>query len=178
MLIKLGSAIRKSGGSVTKETLEGMVAEYRNSSLANEEKLRFSHFKVEEVIQLFVDNGVMSKGALDHIIPNHGMKIYLGRHTNEDNCPEGQAYHANNEPYYMGRDTTIICTTVITPGKFHYADKLKDKIDTALMPGAKFGDPDEALDQSSTYPPDNPYNPAPSPKPDPCDIFDVGNNCD
>ncbi len=178
MLVKLGSTIQKDGGSVNRKTLEEMVMAYRTNPTAQDEKLFYSHFKVEEIIQLLIDNGALSAGAIGHVVANHGMKIYIGRHTNEDNCPVGRAYYPGTDrPYYMNRDTTIVCTTIMKDGSFRYEDKLELNKDTVMMPGMKFDDPGEALDQSSTYPPDNPYSPPPVPEPSPCDAFDIGHPC-
>ena len=112
----------------------------------------------------------MSSGAMGHVIKDRGVKIYVGQHTDASNCPPNRAD-------YVGSDTTIICTTTIKEiSTFHYEDHLINEKNSILL-SANTNKSGEALDQSSTYPPDNPYSPTPIPEPTPCDAFDIGHPC-
>ncbi len=169
MLIQLGTNNKIFGGRIKKETVKSMVQYYRKQ--ASSGTLFYAHFSVDEIIQLLVDNGAITKGALSHIIPDHGLKIYIGKHDDVTNCPIGR-------PDYMDKDTAILCTTFITDEKkFCYSDKLKNKKNYIAISGTRLGTDGDALDQSSTYPPDNPYAaipPIPVPVGEDPDNFDVG----
>lgn len=164
MLLKLDGETDKLAGRINKKTVKEMVNAYRKKPSANQ--LCYAHFGLEEVIQLFIENGVMSSGAMSHIIKDRGVKIYIGQHTHIDNCPPRRSD-------YVGCDTAIVCTTIIRdPLTFRYEDQLTDRKDSILVSVNRLKS-GEALDQSSTYPPDNPYNPAPSPMPNPPEIYDI-----
>jgi len=169
MLIKLDDDNKFLGGRVDKAMVKSMVYDYRNVPA---EKLFYAHFQVAEILQLLVDNGAISEGALGHIMPNYGVKIYIGQHNHISNCPQGR--HED----YMGKNTMIVCATFITDEKkFRYSDKLVNKRDTILLSGARLDNNGNALDQSSTYPPDNPYQgqpPIPIPSGEEPDTYDVG----
>lgn len=78
---------------VDTQTIVDMVKEYRKNHSIDPNCLKFIHFNLQEVIQLFIDNGVldpdealsdqMDEGGLG----GYGLKIYLGNHVNNSTVP-------------------------------------------------------------------------------------------
>ena len=156
MLVKLGES-KFVGEMIDRATVKEMVKAYRKRTEILNAPLLYSHFGIEELFKFLIANRVISKGALDHInIPaaedgeGFGLKIYLANHNKIENCP------SERSDAYLEKDTTILCTTVIKDAKkYQYRDQLKDDKDSILISAADAAG--GGFDQTSTYPPDNPF---------------------
>ncbi len=158
------------GVRIKREEVRKMVYDYREEN-KTETKLFYAHFSLSEILELFADNNVLPEDMIkslqtqttQNFIKDYGFKIYLGKYGNTASAPADETY--------KGCITTIVCNTIITAEKFHYADKLK--VDEVFLIAAKKkmaeGDP-PYLDQANICPPEYAIN---DPK---CD-YDVYYEC-
>ena len=179
MLVQLDEQTRGRGG-VKKKQIKQMVKHYRGNSKPSE-KLKYAHFRLEDILDLFVKNQVLHPKIIDLINnntevqahhKNYGVKIYLGKHKVVETCPTDG--HLKPEEY-LDKVTTIICNTdlvasAVNNGPFKgFKDILSDN-DYVLLPTSKSGDPTEpgdGLDQAEICPP--------FPNADD-EIYDIGND--
>jgi len=160
MKLKFGEENNFLAGRISPETVKKMVQKHRKGDPLNK-KLKYAHFNVYEVLELFIDNEVLPAAICKQIkekvnqeyIKKYGLKIYLGKHD-KDSCPE-------NRPDYENRVTTILCNTeVISAEKNQYADKAIIEKNALLIatPSKGTRPPEDGyLDQTSICPPDNPF---------------------
>lgn len=177
MLFEITEGEPIHGAGFKKAVVKKMVKTYRGK-YENLEVLKSAHFTVDEVITLFIKNGILPEEVKKMIkIPNqgakkYGVKIYMGTHT--DHITYG------DRGDYNGMDTTIMCNTIVY-SKNHYLDMLDDKKSDeikyiAIPISKKDGEinPGDGLDQATICPPDCPKEECPSPNPS--DGYDLGND--
>ena len=140
-----------SGLVVNKDVIIDMVNTYRynHATAGDPNYLRFIHFSLQEVIQLFIaneviDSTVFTEDQLD-AMGKYGLKIYLGNHTKINNCPD-------NNPAYLNKDTAILCNTLLTNNI--WSDLLKDTVTVANS--ISISGAGEGLDRGSICPPNCP----------------------
>jgi len=165
MIIKLNDGEKShTGKPFKKDEVKEMVNAYRKL-IDPDKDLKFAHFTVYEILELFVDNKIIPKAVLSQInkpseTTEYGVKIYIGRHSTERTCPTGRI----ND--YLNRNTAIICNTEILGFK-KYLDILDNtKSISMAVPG-----PGDAIDQATICPPDCPEGTYTNPS----DGYDVGN---
>ncbi|TCC93429.1 hypothetical protein EZ428_01260 [Pedobacter frigiditerrae] len=172
MEIQLNSAKQKGfinpAGPVNKKMVKDMVQAYRKKYEIIGDLLHFSHFGIEEILKLCIDNGVLDKNVLSMVKPvpadyeGFGIKIYIGNHFNQTTCPSSSLH-------YEKMNTTILCNTKIKSSKNHlYLDMLTDNKDTVAISTGGNG-----LDQTAICKPDCAGGQVPTP-PEPADGYDVG----
>ncbi|WP_199136175.1 hypothetical protein [Pedobacter sp. ASV12] len=166
-------------GGIKKDDIKQMVRHYRGANVLKK-KMKYAHFRLEDVLELFVKNEVLPKKIIDLInndaevkshIKKYGLKIYLGKHKIQRTCPtDGQAKPED----YLNKVTTILCNTdlkesTVLSGPFKgFKDMLKDN--KFLLVGAERAtttDPGDGLDQAEIAPP---FNAADE------EIYDIDNN--
>ncbi len=143
MLVKLNSSDKRFSGKLDAKTVKKMVDAYRKPTKPKK-PINFAHFSVKEVLDLFIDNGIIESytdGARPRPAEGFGLKIYLGNHVDSTTCP-------TKYPEYEGHDTTILCNTLIKgDGDFH--DILRNDVSILLaLPDEEYG-----LDQTFICPP-------------------------
>lgn len=142
---------------IDKKTISEMVKAYRQKHAADPDAVKYIHFNMKEVIQLFIDNAIVDKDRpLNDQLGNldvFGLKIYLANHTAASNCPPGQ------EAQYLHKDTVILCNTALNNATKTWEDQLKsssaktDENNAVVILGAG-----EGLDRGSMCPPNCPGN--------------------
>lgn len=164
MIIKLGEDKSFTGKQFKKAEVKKMVQDYR-ATIDTKKELNFAHFTVKEILDLFIENGVI-KGPVTLQKPDigieYGVKIYIGKHTTTNTCPPYR------EADYKDKNTTIICNTKVI-GFRKYLDILDD---TKAITIPIANDPGDGLDQATVCPPDCGDG---VPDDGPRDGFDVGN---
>lgn len=148
---------------VDKGTIKEMVTGYRvKHSTTDPNYVKFIHFNLKEVLQLFIDNGIIkSADSVASQLNNlqfYGLKIYMGTHTAEDNCPVNPDPTKPNP--YLGRDTAILCNTELDVPSRTWKDQLKDT--TPGVSSVSVLGTGDGLDQGSICPPDCPGSPDPN----------------
>ena len=98
---------------IDKNTVKAMVSAYRTKHKIDPKCLKFVHFNLMEVIQLFIDNEMINPsvpltGANEKDYSILVLKIYLGTHLTEADSPPNPGSGTNP---YIGMDTAIICNT-------------------------------------------------------------------
>lgn len=148
--LKLFAAPLPANNLFNKKAVKEMVRAYR---VANKGGLKYAHFKVAEVLKLFIVNKVLDpkKTVEDQLtaVENYGMKIYLGTHISDDTL--SHITDPRKKAKYIGKTTTILCNTNISTDPTHDA-LFKDILDdiVAIAVGDNYG---SALDQAETAPP-------------------------
>jgi hypothetical protein len=162
MPIKLTDPVHHplDGLRVGKQTIKDMVTGYRTIHAGDPNKcLKFIHFNLQEVIQLFIDNGVLDSEVplsdqLDQDgLAIYGLKIYLGNHVDATTIPPndpGSTYS------YLHKDTAILCNTVLTNRT--WIDQLDDSADAGNS--ISILGTGDGLDRGSICPPSCPTTPA------------------
>jgi len=155
-------------GPINKAMVKKMVQTYRKKYEIISDLLHYSHFGVEEILKLFIDNKVLKPEALSMIMEapegyeGFGIKIYLGNHFDLTTCPQTNAH-------YEKKNTTILCNTKIKDSKKHlYLDMLTDNKDSVALSTGGYG-----LDQTAICKPDCADGEIPT-HPNPQDGYDVG----
>lgn len=163
-----------NGLKINRQLVNDMHKSYMTNQVAP--KLRFGQFTVKEVLQLFIDNGILAKGKFTPselaALEEKGLKIIIGNHFDAITCPPNRST-ANKEPTYRDKNTVILTNTwldkTLSPGQ---DPKSKGKW-TFLLNGNKLeGNPtnfisiagaiqlqfleDNGLDRSVICPPDCP----------------------
>lgn len=178
MLVQLDEKSKGRGG-IKKKEIKQMVKHYRGSSPLSK-KLKYAHFKLEDILDLFVKNEVLHPKIIE-LIDNdievqahhkkYGVKIYLGKHKVLETCPTNGQLKPEE---YLNKITTIICNTdlvasAVSRGPFKgFKDILSDD-NYILLPTSRLDRPTEAgdgLDQAEICPP--------FPNTDE-EIYDIGN---
>ncbi|SHN07388.1 hypothetical protein [Mucilaginibacter sp. OK098] len=136
-----------NGLIVNRDTIKAMAQKYRANHNTDPNCLKFIHFSLKEVIQLFIDNEVIdSTKTIDaqmNGLQFFGFKIYLGNHVDLLTCPPS-AIIPNP---YLGMDTAIICNTQLDVASKTWKDQLKPGTSVTIL-GAG-----EGLDRGSICPP-------------------------
>jgi hypothetical protein len=179
MLVQLDEKPEGRGG-IKKKQIKQMVKHYRENS-ATSENLKYAHFRLEDILDLFVKNEVLHPKIIDLIVNDsevqshnkkYGVKIYLGKHKVLETCPTNGQLKPEE---YLNKVTTIICNTdlaasEVSKGAFKgFKDILSDN-DYILMPTSRNDgsiEPGDGLDQAEVCPP--------FPNPDE-EIYDIGND--
>lgn len=110
------------------KTVKKMVYAYRLTHRSDPYALKFTQFDIVEVLKLFVENKILSQGSFDNVIKengdlsNHGMKIYLGTHTEIEDCPD-------RHRKFLNHDTPILCTTKLVESKDEDNNTVKKWVD-------------------------------------------------
>jgi hypothetical protein len=145
-----------------------MVQTYRSKYELIVDPFHFSHFGVEEILKLCIDNEVLKPEVLSMIMEapegyeGFGLKIYLGNHYDLTTCP-------TTSKNYEKKNTTILCNTKIKDSKKHlYLDMLTDNKHSVALSTGGYG-----LDQTAICKPDCAQGQIPIP-PDPQDGYDIG----
>jgi hypothetical protein len=130
MLFKLNDPTKFApAAKLDAKLVKAMVDAYRKHPDTKPTSLKFAHFEVDEILQLFIDNKIIESYVRNPnpIAGSYGLKIYIGNHYDMSTCP-------TNASDYVGFNTTILCNTVMMNaklGEFH--DLLKDN-DTVALP--------------------------------------------
>ena len=93
--------------SINKPMIKMMVKYYRQHRMPDKNCLKFAHMPVADIINLFVDNGIIPKltPADQNKIAIYGLKLYMANHANDlTTIPPGKLQ-------YLPCDTIIICNT-------------------------------------------------------------------
>jgi len=143
MPIKLNDSAKNLNQRFKRKDVKDMVQYHRNN--APFKKLHYSHFKLEEILNLFKDNGVIDfttplQSQLV-TIKRHGVKLYPGVHFKLETCL--------GKPEYLKHSNIIICNTEIDSNNC-YNDMLDDnKYHSITMAGENDG-----LDMGKICPPE------------------------
>jgi hypothetical protein len=147
---------------VNKDVIKTMVQTYRTKHAADPNCLKFIHFNLYEVFQLFIANGILS--STDTVanvlttLPIYGLKIYLGNHYDLTTCPE----MAEDPNPYLNMDTAIVCNTKLDIPSRTWIDLLVDSNTAALNNSVTIAGmgtntaADDGLDRGSLCPPNCP----------------------
>lgn len=132
-----------------KKAVFEMVKEYRKGKDPNKD-LMYSHFALDEILQLCIDNGVLDAGkTIKDQLANaatKGLKLYLGKHKPDLIGEYGK---------YKELTTVIICNTEVKSKKdYKYEDLLKNKKNTVSIAVPYLSPSGEALDMTNICPPD------------------------
>ena len=162
------TSLAGTAGPINKATVKKMVQAYRIKYELIVDRFHFSHFGVEEILKLCIDNEVLKPEVLSMIMEapegyeGFGLKIYLGNHYDLTTCP-------TTSKNYEKKNTTILCNTKIKDSKKHlYLDMLTDNKHSVALSTGGYG-----LDQTAICKPDCAEGETPTP-PDPQDGYDVG----
>ncbi|MGE6220011.1 hypothetical protein ACQKCH_09305 [Nubsella zeaxanthinifaciens] len=142
-------------GELGRADIRDMVKHYRKPSTYP--KLKYSHFRLEEILQVFSKNKVLPQNVIDAInhpdsqqhIANYGVKIYIGRHKNGNTLPE-----VNNNGKYLNKGTTILVNTDLhkkTGDKKGFKDMLDEKL--LIIGGEGIDEDGVGLDRAEIEPP-------------------------
>ncbi|CAN5509430.1 hypothetical protein BH09BAC6_BH09BAC6_26530 [soil metagenome] len=149
---------------VNRNVIKEMVRTYRfNHSPNDPDCVKFIHFNLREVLELFIKNEVINPDAsinsqLD-TVQYCGFKIYMGNHYNIDTCPQMAAtVPAGTANPYLHKDTAIICNTYLDPLTGTWKDKFAAAPTGDYVSVASAG---EGLDRGSLCPPNCPGTPDP-----------------
>jgi len=161
MPLKLENAHPLEGNSIGKDTILEMVTAYRLEHSLDPHSLNFIHFNLQEVLQLFIDNGAIDSSVplVDQMsyLKYWGLKIYLGYHTSTSNCPDDSGHNPNR---YLKKDTAILCNTKLNTATKTWEDQITsdpaegEKANYVSLLGAGDG-----LDRGSICPPNCPPTP-------------------
>ncbi|MDQ8006397.1 MAG: hypothetical protein REI64_16460 [Pedobacter sp.] len=165
MIVKVTNKDEKDlkDGELGRKDIWEMVQHHRLEK--NPKDLKYAHFKLKEILQLFINNKVLPETIgklLSEVIDspkinNHGVKIYLGRHAKPETCPKPSGTLTSAD--YLHRATTIILTTNLEkiPGdkKKGFRDMLtlpkSSEEHFVLIPG--FKEEGQGLDRAEIEPP-------------------------
>lgn len=150
MLFKLNDSTKFApAAKLTAKDVKAMVDAYRKHTDTKSTSLKFAHFEVDEILQLFIDNKIIDSYVRNPnpITGPYGLRIYIGNHYDINTCPVGSSA-------YLGYNTTILCNTVmIDPKKGEFHDLLKDDDTIAIPMQEKVRNIDSyALDQTYICP--------------------------
>lgn len=146
MPIKLNDPAKLVSKRFKRKDVKDMVQEYRNEHFSPSD-LKFTHFTVKEILELFIDNGIIDKNRtlVDqmNVLDTKGVKMYLGKHFKPETCQE--------MPHYLTFSNIIICNTdIVDAKKRHFKDMLDDtKHHSFMLAGVN-----EGLDMGHICPPD------------------------
>ncbi|HTM99625.1 MAG TPA: hypothetical protein VL088_12810 [Pedobacter sp.] len=132
-----------------RKTIKEMVVAYRENQ-PTQKRFNYAHFGAEEVIKLFIDNGIISNVEFNNE-ERFGLKIYMGNHFELANCPGNDDVE---KARYLNFDTAILCNTIIR-GEYQFEDILTSQENIILS--SQSTDPNDGgygLDQSVLCPPD------------------------
>ncbi|RZJ64781.1 MAG: hypothetical protein EOO47_26555 [Flavobacterium sp.] len=135
--------------SVVKE----MVVAYRKKPEAKD-SLKYAHFNVYEVLELFMVNNVLSPTLIKAItaeeanIKKFGLKIYLASHCFDLTDPLPGSINADD---YKDKTTTVLCNTKIGHG---FRDLLDDQSSISIATSSNI-EQGQGLDQAEICPPYN-----------------------
>lgn len=132
-----------------KKAVFEMVKEYRKGKNPDKD-LMYSHFALDEILQLCIDNGVLdaSKTIAAQLTSaaTKGLKLYLGKHRQDLIGEYGK---------YKELTTVIICNTAVKSKKdYKYEDLLKNKKHSVSVGVPTLSTRGEALDMTNICPPD------------------------
>ncbi|WP_316769509.1 hypothetical protein [Pedobacter frigiditerrae] len=165
MLVQLDEK-SKDRGAIKKKDIKKMV-KYHRGGVALSKKLKYAHFRLEDILDLFVKNGVLHSKIIDLLendldVQQHnkdyGVKIYLGKHKELKTCPPNGRLKPEE---YLKKTTTIICNTdlansAISSVNFKgFKDMLEDHkclLIASARPKSPT-DPGDGLDQAEICPP-------------------------
>lgn len=118
----------KDDHSIKKSQLIKMINGYKDHPEGGKddtgtlrELTRFAHFPVSRILELFVDNKIVSSDdTIADLLSNktHGLKIYFSQHMDKDDCPV-------DFKNYVGRNTTVLVNTELNAEK-KWDDMLDD----------------------------------------------------
>ncbi|SFH29752.1 hypothetical protein [Pedobacter insulae] len=170
MSLESVGANRNHSVKMDRQTIKEMVVAYRENRPI-QKNFNYAHFGAEEVIQLFIDNGIISNVEFNNT-EKFGLKIYIGNHFELSNCPgSNEAERAR----YLNFNTTILCNTIIR-GAYQFEDILTNEANMTTL-SADSSDPNDGgygLDQSVLCPPDCMEECIPDANEQDYCIFDVG----
>lgn len=153
---KLNDPQKKFELRLKKSDVEKMVNQYRSTRAP--EKLKFAHFNLKEILDLFVDNKILDRKKLDLSmlvdVKKRGLKLYLGHHLDGTYCP--------GKPGYKGYDTIVACNSkLLDDGRFEdMLDDTKDyDNDSVIFLG--YDPSGEGLDMAQICPPECPQDDPP-----------------
>lgn len=115
MLFKITD--EKEAGNISKEDIKIMIDHYRDSKSSNLPPLKYAHFRLEDLLEFFMETGALHKKLADLLKENeilehskkYGLKIYLGRHKNLTTIPtDGR----NLKTKYLDKATPILLNTI------------------------------------------------------------------
>lgn len=139
-----------------KGTIKDMVMTYRSNHSSDKNCLKFIHFSLDEVISLFIKNGMIDPdipiSEQTDNLPGFGLKIYVGTHMTKYDTPPSTA---TVNPY-IGKDTAILCNTLCNNRTWE--DQLKVASADGNAPGnfVTITALSIGLDKGSICPPDCP----------------------
>ncbi|WP_113639323.1 hypothetical protein [Nubsella zeaxanthinifaciens] len=145
----MATKLENEGKFLDRATIKSMVDAYREKNKQNVDALKYAHFKIEDILQLCVNNKILPETVLTQIekptdpkAKGYGLKIYLGIHLD--------GTYPSDKPDYKGATTTILCNTQIIEGK-GFKDMLKHTDPSILN---KLGDDEgTGLDRAEIEPP-------------------------
>ncbi len=170
MSVKLTGSSGSHSARMDRKTIKGMVVAYRENQ-SEQKRFNYAHFGAEEIINLFVNNGIISNVEFNHN-EKFGLKIYMGNHFELANCPgENDIERAR----YLNFNTTILCNTIIR-GDHQFEDMLTNKQESIALSLENSGvdNGGYGLDQSVLCPPDCMEECLPDPNDAGYCIFDIG----
>jgi hypothetical protein len=155
-------------GELGRADIRDMVKYYRKPSTYR--KLKYAHFRLAEILEVFSKNKVLPQNVIDAInhpdsqqhIAAYGVKIYIGRHKNENTLPQVESNRK-----YLNKATTILVNTDLhkkTGDKKGFKDMLDEKL--LIIGGEGIDEDGVGLDRAEIEPP---YHEG-----DDKDYFDVG----
>ncbi len=132
-----------------KKAVFEMVEEYRRGKDPKKD-LMYSHFQLDEILQLCIDNGVLDANkTIQAQLKNaatKGLKLYLGKHKND---------LTGNYERYREHTTVIICNTKVESREdYKYEDLLKNKKNSVSIAVPNLSPDGTALDMTNICPPD------------------------
>jgi len=132
-----------------KKAVFEMVQDYRKGKDPKKE-LMYTHFQLDEILQLCIDNGVLDAGkTIEEQLTSaatKGLKLYLGKHKPNLIGEYGK---------YKELNTIIICNTQVkSKGDYKYEDLLTNKKNTVSIGVPHLAPGGEALDMTNICPPD------------------------
>lgn len=135
------------GLRLKKSDVKTMVEQYRTTT--PKAKLKFAHFNLKEILDLFVDNKILDKEKLAQAVlsdtEKHGLKLYMAHHSDDRYCP--------NKPHYKGYNTIVVCNTIEDNGTFvDMLDDNKNEDGNKSIISENGGK--DGLDQATICPPD------------------------
>lgn len=166
MSVKLGSSSHSHSAKMDRQTIKEMVVAYRENQ-PEQKRFNYAHFGAEEIINLFIDNGIISNVEFNRS-EKFGLKIYLGNHFELSNCPGNDDVERAR---YLNFNTTILCNTIIR-ADHQFEDMLTTVVHSAPNLGSDNGG--YGLDQSVLCPPDCMEECLPDPNDAGYCIFDIG----
>ncbi len=152
MIFSLGEDPNKrTSAKIGKEMIKDMVLAYQDPNRSGKLNFNSAHYTVNEIIDLFVGNGIILPPTYVDTKITHGLKIYMGNHHKLANCPLETGSTTRRRIDYKNYNTPILCNTIMLSGKF--ADMLdKERDDKIVLIQPREGG--DGLDQTMLCPPD------------------------